>query len=67
MKRVLILAGLTVAALAATDASAAGLFRKRARAHAAPTPVYAAPQSAAPCCGGSGQFLEVYLNLDITL
>ena len=53
MKRVLILAGLTVAALAATDASAAGLFRKRARAHAAPTPVYAAPQSAAPCCGGS--------------
>ena len=49
MKRVLILASLTLVCLSATDASAAGLFRKRARA--TPTPASPAPQSSAPCCG----------------
>ena len=49
MKRVLIVASLTLACLSATDASAAGLFRKRARA--TPTPASPAPQSSAPCCG----------------
>lgn len=54
MNRVLILAGVVVAAsCAATDATAAGLFRKRSGCGCAQAaPVYAAPPPAAPCCGG---------------
>lgn len=54
MKRVLLLAGVVAAAsLAATDASAAGLFRKRGGCGCAQAaPVYTAPRPAAPCCGG---------------